>query len=131
MQVWRPYRHFPRDLGTRLMKSRVCRSGMCANSMYMENFSLGRRLTHKFVVLWLFVKFFLQNLGAWHPWLSKSEHSTRVFSMKIVFFFNWPSFLHPKFHCTILPRLHDPVADWISRKDRRLVQHSYSLARSG
>ena len=35
------------------------------------------------------------------------------------------------FRCTVLPRLHDPVADWISGKDRRLAQRSYSLARCG
>ena len=45
MQAWRPYSRFPRVLGTRLTKSRVYRSGTRANSMYTQNFSLGKRLT--------------------------------------------------------------------------------------
>ena len=65
VQVWRPDSCFPRDLGTRLTKSRVCRSRTRANSMYMQNFSLGWQLTLQICgFLW---KFFPQNLGAWHP----------------------------------------------------------------
>ena len=45
VQVWRPYSRFPRSFGTRLTKSKVCRSGTRANSVYMENFILGWRLT--------------------------------------------------------------------------------------
>ena len=45
MRVTCKYSRFPRDLGTRLTKSRVCRSGTRANSMYIQNFSLGWRLT--------------------------------------------------------------------------------------
>jgi len=97
-QVWRPYSHFPRGLGTRLTKSRVCRSGTRANSMYMENFNLGRRLTFANLSFCGSSRNFSpRNLGAWHPWRGKSEHSARVFSAKIVFCFNWPSFLPPKF----------------------------------
>ena len=56
VQVWRPYSRFPRGFGTRLTKSKVCCSGTRANSVYMEKFSLGWRLT--FANLWLFVTFF-------------------------------------------------------------------------
>ena len=42
----------------------VYRSGKCVNSMYMQNFSLGRRLTFaNFAVLWLFAKVFSAKFG--------------------------------------------------------------------
>ena len=94
VQVWRPYSRFPRGFGARLTKSKVCRSGTRANSVYMENFSLGWRLT--FANLWFCGSsrnFFPRNLGARHPWRDKSEQS----AAKIVFFINSPSFLPPKF----------------------------------
>ena len=99
----------------------------------MQNFSLGWRLT--FANLWFCGSsreiFSPRNWGAWHPWRDKSEQSAPAFSAKIVFFINLPSFLPQSFRCTVLPRLHDPVADWISGKDRRLAQRSHSLARCG
>ena len=99
--------------------------------MYMQNFSLGWRLTLQICGFVALREIFSpRNLGAWHPWRdmsTKSQQSAPAFSAKIVFFINSPSFLPQSFRCTVLPRLHDPVADWISRKDRRLAQRSHSL----
>ena len=75
----------------------------CVYSMYMQNFRLGRGLT--FANLWFCgssrAKFFLRKFwGRGILKLSargKSEQSARVFSAKIVFFINSPSFLPPKF----------------------------------
>ena len=75
-----------------------CDTGTRANSMYMENFTLGRRLTFANLSFCDSSRnFFPRNLGAWYPWRGKSKHSARVFSAKIVFFLNWPSFLPPNF----------------------------------
>ena len=128
VQVWRPDSRFPRYLGT---KSRVCRSGTRANSMYMQNFSLGWwRLT--FANLWFCGfsrKFFPREiwgrgiLGASNP-RDLSPRKSYFSSIRQVFSLQ-------SFCCTVLPRLHNPVVDWISRKDRRLAQRLYSLARCG
>ena len=132
VQVWRPYSRFPRGLGTRLT---VCRSGTRANSLYMENFSHGRWLTFANLSFCGSSRnFFPRNLGAWHPWRGNCAKASipREFSPRKSYFSSIGQvFSLQSFHCTVLPRLRDPVADWISGKDRRLVQRSYSLARSG
>ena len=94
----------------------------------MQNFRLGRRLT--FANLWFcgsLWNFFPQIWG--RSILSAAKASS--FSVKIVFSSIRQVFSHQSFRYTVLPRLHDPVADWISGKDQRLAQCSYSLARCG
>ena len=122
VQVWRPYSRFPRGFGTRLTKSKVCRTGTRANSVYMENFSLGWRLT--FANLWFCGSsrnfFFREIWGRGILGATKASNPRELSPRKSYFSSIHQVFSLQSFRCTVLPRLHHPVADWISGKDRCL-----------
>ena len=110
----------------------VYRSGTHVNSMYMQNFSLGRRLTFANLrFCGSSSNFSLQNLGAWHLGAAKVSNPREFSPQKSHFSSIRQVFSLQSFYCTVLSRLHDPVAGWISGKDRSLAQSSYSLARCG
>ena len=87
----------------------------------------------KFVVLWFFAKFFSPRILGGMAFLAwQKQDNLREFSPRKSYFSSIRQvFSLQSFRCTVLPRLHDPVADWISGKDQRLAQRSYSLARCG
>ena len=68
---------------------RVYRSGTRAHSMYMQNFSLGRRLIFaNFLVLWLFAKGFpLKIWGRGILGAAKASNPREFSSQKSFFFF--------------------------------------------
>ena len=116
----------------RLTKSSVCRSWTHANSMFMQNFSLGWRLT--FANLWFcgsLRHFFRKIWGRGFLGAAKPSYPRELSPRKSYFSSIRQVFSLQSFCCTVLPCLHDPVADKISGKDQHLAQHSYSLARSG